>query len=44
MASNGKLFKYLPFFKNLQKKTLLALAEALTSKVFYPSEILEKAN
>ncbi len=44
MASNGKLFKYLPFFKNLQKNTLIRLAEALTSKVYYPGEILSKAN
>lgn len=44
MSSNGKLFKYLPFFKNLQKSTLLKFTETLTSKVYYPSELLSRAN
>ncbi len=44
MASNGKIFQYLPFFRNLHDNTLIQLTESLTSKVFYPGEILVKAN
>lgn len=47
IEANKVLFPDLPFFKNLQKNTLIKFTEKFSGKVYYPGEFLmrlEEAN